>query len=209
MFNTHLETAVMSEDPRQSLSALLDGECSPRETRSAVDGLLGNVELTACWERYHLIGRAMRAEPIDTQAREIAGRVRGALGANVLHMPARTRYPSRAPIHTRLFAPLATALAAGVALLAVVIGPTGPFDLGSPVSADKAPVTAMLPFGSVGSGSDAAVTRAVSDVRWQQADPIVRAKLDSLVVSHQERLSEEGLPGFVSYAAVVGYEGRP
>jgi sigma-E factor negative regulatory protein RseA len=214
MFHT-AETAEMSEDPRQSLSALLDGECSQRETRHIVNVLLGDADLTGCWERYHLIGRAIRAEPLNIAARDTAQRVQRALGADVVRMPERAgaRRPSRSPSHTRLFAPLATALAAGVALLAVVIGPTGPLDIASPLFLDKAPATAMLPFPDVGTlegaARDSIRARAVNDLRWQQADPVVRAKLDSLVVGHQERLSEAGIPGFVSYASVVGYEGRP
>lgn len=199
----------MPEDPRQPLSALLDGECSRREMRRTVDLVLDDTELSACWERYDLIGRAIRSEPIDAGARAMAERVRSALGADVVRMPDRPRRPSRAPVHARLFAPLATGLAAAVALVAVVIGPTGLVDPGSSAFSGDGPVAAVRPHEDAGSGRDTMASRSVGDLRWQQTDPVVRAKLDRLVVSHQERLSEAGLPGFVSYAAVVGYEGRP
>ena len=180
----------MTEDPRQTLSALLDGECSRRQMHRAITSLLADEDHRQCWERYLLFGRVLRGEPVSRAARRVAPGVRAALAATVRELPPQ---PS-AGLQTRLFAPLAAALAAGVALLAVLIGPTGPFDVSN--SAGR----------SMGNPGFAGVQ---GEPRWQRADPLLRTKLDQLLVNHHERAPAPGLPGFVAYASVVGYEGRP
>lgn len=52
----------MTEQLRQSLSAVIDGEADAFELRRVLDELERNPELRAAWERYHLIGSVMRGE---------------------------------------------------------------------------------------------------------------------------------------------------
>lgn len=48
------------EDPRQTLSALLDGGASPTETEACLAALKGDAGLRRDWSDYHLIGDLMR-----------------------------------------------------------------------------------------------------------------------------------------------------
>ncbi|MFE8033192.1 sigma-E factor negative regulatory protein [Thiohalocapsa marina] len=211
----------MHDDPRptdlqQTLSALLDGECPARALGPELDRVLGDPDARARWERYHLIGRLMRSEAVDLDARDIAARVRERIGSDLVPMRRRTRLPSRtwSPARIRQVVPLASALAASVAVLAVVIGSSGMpgfdpgFEPGGPgplVAAEPGEPTWTQPQLQPGSSAEGAAL-ATAEPRWQQSDPLVRAKLDSLLLDHQERLSQTGMPGFVSYTAVVGYE---
>ncbi|MDZ7669161.1 MAG: sigma-E factor negative regulatory protein [Gammaproteobacteria bacterium] len=52
----------MTEKLRQSLSAVIDDEADAFELRRVLDELGRDDELRALWERYHLIGNALRGE---------------------------------------------------------------------------------------------------------------------------------------------------
>ncbi|MGD8207085.1 MAG: sigma-E factor negative regulatory protein [Thiohalocapsa sp.] len=178
----------MTKDPHESLSALLDGECRGRERERALDRLLTSEEARGRWERYCLVGQAMRHEPIESGVRHVAGRVRDALAPDgVLSSPHLQRPPT-----VRIIAPLASALAAGLVLVAIFAAPFGPTP---DLTTQRGPGQAALALAPA--------------QRWHQADPTVRARLDQLVVDHHERMPAAGLSGFVSYVAVVGPEGRP
>lgn len=68
----------MTEQLRQSLSAVIDGEADAFELRRVLDELGRDAELRATWERYHLIGSVIRGERTvrsRSAARELAQRV--------------------------------------------------------------------------------------------------------------------------------------
>jgi sigma-E factor negative regulatory protein RseA len=52
----------MTEQLRQSLSAVVDGEADAFELRRVLDELDRDPELRATWDRYHLIGSVIRGE---------------------------------------------------------------------------------------------------------------------------------------------------
>lgn len=214
------EKIVMKEDSRQTLSALLDGESSGLEMQHAVDRLLSDCELRQCWERYHLVGHALRRERLDSDVRLMSDRVHEALadvslaepiaaeagldqpdssqgavsGSAMTPGPSNDRLPVRVPLappRWRQFAPVVTALAAAFALVAIFVIPDEAIT-GDPLVAgvDDPPLVAPI------------------DQRRQVEDPMIRAKLEQLLVSHHERAPGPGLSGFVSYAAVVGHEDR-
>ncbi len=54
----------MTEKLRQSLSAAMDDEADAFELRRVLDELGRDAELRSLWDRYHLIGSALRGEPI-------------------------------------------------------------------------------------------------------------------------------------------------
>lgn len=184
----------MTEAPRQTvsrqtvsgqtLSELLDGECSGPQVHDAIDALLTDEALRQRWERYHLIRHVIARQPVTRDLRTIAPRVREALAPETVL----TMTPRRQPRQLRQFAPLTAAIAAGFALVAMVLVPFGPADefAPGPLSAD-APVADQRP-----------------ESGRPQDDPLLRARLEQLVVSHHEQAAGPGLAGFVSYATVVG-----
>ncbi|MGB5832505.1 MAG: RseA family anti-sigma factor, partial [Thiohalocapsa sp.] len=153
-----------------------------------IDRLLADTDLKLVWERYHLIGRVLRHEHVNRDAAWVASQVRDRLTSeNVVPIT-----PRPATGRLRSAAPLATALAAGLALVAVFLVPLGPVDVVDPPALDRQGRSLI----------------AESDRRWQRDDPLLRGRLDQLVINHHERAPGPGLSGLVSYAAVVGYESR-
>ena len=74
----------MSEQQRQHISALVDGEIDPALMDATISALESNPELGAAWERYHLIGGALRGEGVTPEYRDIAARVRAQLESEPL-----------------------------------------------------------------------------------------------------------------------------
>src|SRR5262249_26789102 len=52
----------MSDQLKESLSAVMDGEADDFELRRALDEMSNDPALRGVWERYHLIGSALRRE---------------------------------------------------------------------------------------------------------------------------------------------------
>ena len=52
----------MSEQLKESLSAVMDGEADEFEIRRVLDEATSDAELRGVWERYHLIGSVLRGE---------------------------------------------------------------------------------------------------------------------------------------------------
>lgn len=173
---------MSTEQQRQRVSALMDGEAGRFEAHAAVNDLTRSPDLAERWERWHLIGRALRGEPCGLAARAISERVRAqAASADAGARQVRVQSPAW------LRRPLVGALAAGVAVLGLAVVLTGPFQ------PKEAPAPQF-------------VTASHAAPRWQQPDPAVRARLDRLLVNHQEQSPGIGRSGVAAYAAVIGYE---
>lgn len=179
---------MSTEQQKLRVSALVDGEVNRFEAAAAVKDLTQSPELAECWERWHLIGRALRDEPNDVAARATAARVRDAIGAQyggtLETTPARSAH--------RPWRPVMGAVAAGLLVLGLAVVLTGPVE--TPWQQTPRMVQASQPR---------------DGERWQQSDPAVRARLDRLLVNHQEQVAGPGRTGVAAYAAVIGYEQRP
>jgi negative regulator of sigma E activity len=188
----------MSDDRRQRLSALVDGEGGPAQFQGTLAETLLDPELRACWARYIAIGRVLRGEPVHADINDVAARVAATIaaepGPGVAPAAPATTVP-RAAVRRRAAAAgpiVGVALAAGLAMVAVVVGPklgqtVGTYD--APSVADAAPP-----------GPSAAPLE-----RWAAATPDVASRLNELVVNHRERSAASGFGGLIPYAAVVGY----
>ncbi len=124
----------MTEKLKESLSAVIDDEADTFELRRVLDELDRNAEMRALWDRYHLIGSAVRRRGgADTSVvPDLREQVWQALEAEAQDMPAAAGTGARASRSLGRFTALA--VAATVAF-AVVIG-----------------------FNGMGGGEDAAVT---------------------------------------------------
>jgi len=182
----------MSEAKReQQLSILMDDELDRDQLGRTLDDLSGDRELRALWDRYHLIGDALRGEPLSRETLEVADRVRERLDAE----PAPTVLPRVAPLSRlpriphriphRWVTPLAgSALVASVATVALISGgwlgggglggaPAEPLQLAEQQS--PAPLLYRDRSGTYWS------------LRRPEADsPGVETKLNSYLVNHQE-----------------------
>lgn len=180
----------MSDEHQRLLSALVDDALDERSTAGLCNRLQLDPALRGTWERYHLMGRAMRRERVDAGARGIAERVAAALDA----APDLRAVP--APPRRRVFAaPFAgAALAAAAAFIAVFAVPSffqwpDAADPGSGLAASVAP----------GQPADAE--------RWGLVRPELASKLDLFLLNHQESAPATGVKGVLPYVAFVGYDG--
>ncbi len=195
----------MSEEQRQQVSALMDGELSTRQSSGLLSSLEQDTEQQALWERYHLIGNALRGDAIHADYRCIAERVHRSLAKEpTVLAPAASRHRG---IHRGInrsihrFAPFAgAALAAGTAFLAIFAVP-GLFNPTADAPPDAQPQT----MAAVTSPPDP--FRLDSKVqRWRGPDPAVERRLDRFLVTHQEKSPTSGMTGILPYATVVSYE---
>jgi len=209
----------MKEQQRQAVSALLDGELGAPQAGQVIDALERDPELRALWERYHLIGGALRREGAALAWRDIADQSRARIATEpTVLAPAnlRRRRPSR-------LAPFAgVALAASAAFLAVFAVPA----LFQPEATSPASGIAQTqpqashPTVEVQSGltpSDRSPAAQVAQVsvadrfapspaqRWHIDQPGVVSHLDRLLVSHQESAPDTGINRMLPYATLVSY----
>jgi hypothetical protein len=179
----------MNDEQRRLISQLMDGECSEAELSRAIDCLLADVQLQQTWKRYLLIGQGIRQETIRYDIRSQADPSH----KSPLFDP-RSSLKHRGISRWRigLTVPLGVALAAGLALIALVLLP-------------EKSVVKVAPIATTAPDS---ATRE-PEQRWQRDSPLPRAKLDQLIVDHQERAGGPGITGVASYVPVIGYEGQP
>lgn len=186
----------MSEHQRQQLSALVDGEIDPALERAAVSSLASNDGLRGGWERYHLIGAAIRSEPLRGDYRQIASLVRARIADEPVPLApaaARRRRGSR-------LGPFAgAALAASAAFFAVFAVP----QLFDPQPGTQAPAAVK-----VASTAPQQFRLPSPTQRWHLNKPTLENKLDRFLVNHQAQSPSSGMKGFLPYATLVGYETR-
>ncbi len=153
--------------------------------------MAGDASLRATWERYHLIGHAIRGEHFDPAYRVIADRVRDSLTIEPTRITprrrrARSSYPAIAGV----------ALAASMAFVAFFVAPDLLRDsVTRPTAAANGP-----PLASHESWPD-----QVGE-RWHLDRPDLASKLDRFLVTHQETVPMAGANGMLHYATFVDYE---
>ncbi|MEJ2325787.1 MAG: sigma-E factor negative regulatory protein [Chromatiaceae bacterium] len=192
----------MSEQQRQHVSALVDGELDSMAVHTTLAALAASPDLQAAWERYHLIGNALRGDAIHPEFRQIADRLRARIANEPVPLaPAAAR---RGGGPSRIGTFLGAALAASAAFLAVFAVPQL-FDAGPAVSTART----SAPFVVLKSTPPHLLTERfevqTSGQRWHVSQPALENKLDRFLVNHQE-YSPVALKGLLPYATFVGYE---
>ncbi|MDZ7841358.1 MAG: sigma-E factor negative regulatory protein [Gammaproteobacteria bacterium] len=166
----------------ENLSALIDNELDELERARVLRELGQDTELAERWSRYHVIGLAMRREPIAAV---------GDLPARV----ARALDDEAAPAgRTSSIRPMGRlAVAASVAGVLLVGG------LMVKLYQDSGPA-----------GMQPAQQLAVNDegMHWEGADPGSVDALNALLVEHGEFTSASGMNGLTAYTKFVAYDSR-
>lgn len=168
----------MTEKYAEKISMLMDDELPDHETANLIEGIEHDEWLKQCWERYHLIGDALKNNLPDMVHQDLAGRVSQALNAEQVH--------NLSPIKRRRSAPgfmkpaVGLALAASLAAVAVMVVPwrSGPVtpQAGQPQASLSLPVQ----------GDDLAVgSRMVSDRMAPQQPPAVATVPAATVAAHE------------------------
>jgi negative regulator of sigma E activity len=175
---------------QESLSALLDGECSDQELDALLDALDRSPELKASWSRLHVAREARAGLPI----RQVD--ICAAVMAQLDHAPDAAR-PNVVELASRRkslpWRPLAgLAAAASVAAVAVTLG----FNFGTVQTAGNSGgiTSAGLPASGL---RDVALTSA-NDAPQGHAE--IDDDLRNYMIEHSNTLAERGVGGALSYA---------
>lgn len=180
----------MSEQIREQISALVDGELADTERRLLLERLAREPALRAHWSNYQLISDSLRQSLAPLTDPGLAGRVMAAVEAEPAQ---RSERPSRWRGALKSVAGLA--VAASVAVVAVITL--------------QAPEVA--PPGAAGV-QVAATPPAPADyarlVPAQPAVPVARSsdRLNEYLVNHSEYAASGGMPGMLPHVRIVGYE---
>lgn len=182
----------MSQSKReQQLSILMDDELDRDEMERSLNDLSGDQDLRALWDRYHLIGDALRGEPLSRETMTVADQVRERLSDEPVVLVPKMRRITR-----RWATPLAgSALAASVILLVLVAGPRwlGPGDSAPVQLANQSPPAPTL-------------YRNRTGTHWSLRRPEVESKLNGFLVNHQEYAPASGMKGGVPYVTFASYD---
>lgn len=209
----------MTEKLRQSLSAAMDDEADAFELRRVLDELGRDDELRSLWDRYHLIGSALRGERTRVppelrerlwQALDADSELAGTLGGNVdvadlpnvaVAGPAAVSV-ARVPSHLGRYTALA--VAASVAF-AVVLAFNGMWGIGQESGVELAGNdTGAAPL-LVGPPAPVATATEVASPRVQlgsrvSASDVQRAQAYILHHTQQQALNQGGVMSFVKLA---------
>ncbi|MGH8363164.1 MAG: RseA family anti-sigma factor, partial [Gammaproteobacteria bacterium] len=150
--------------------------------------------LRHCWERYHLIGEAMRKSLPQVDTRGLAERIMQALAGE----PAapQQRNLRRIPA-VRIAASAAAAVCVAVVALAVTRFGGGPGHLGA-APAEIVPPASALQTTPVGYGM-------VNTAAWNGNTPEVQAELNNYIINHTEISAALGRPDPLPYFYITTY----
>jgi sigma-E factor negative regulatory protein RseA len=196
----------MIDEQRQRISELQDGELDHSDTSRLIEALAVDPELRETWERYHMIGLAIRSERVDTARRSIADAVVKRIESEPTILAPKPPHIDRSHIHRsgkrrRRVAPFAgVALAAAAAFVAVFVAPSL-FNGGSNLHPGMG---VSPPFAAQVAVQAPAIM--VPAKRWELDRPELVNKLDLFLVTHQETAPTTGAKGMLPYATFVGYE---
>ncbi|MGH8400285.1 MAG: sigma-E factor negative regulatory protein [Gammaproteobacteria bacterium] len=188
----------MTDKLREQVSALADDSLSEGEHELLVRRFSVDRNLRLCWERYHLIGEAMRKGLPQVDTRGFADRVMAILDTeSVRHEPVRT---SLFTYVGKAFAGMA--VAASVAAVAV-IGLR--HDTGHLNQSAAAP-SEIVPSGASSLDATLASYGTVSNATWNGNTPDVQAQLGNYLINHNEMTASLSQPGVLPYFYIATYD---
>lgn len=185
----------MTDKLLEQVSALADDELDPREAELLLARMGREPALRDAWERYHLVGEAMRrALPPGTRPR-FAERVAAAVERE--EAPAGSRF-GRARLLLNLRPLAGMAVAASVAMLAVFTlqepQPTAPAEV-VPVAGGSVPTVPLI----------TARQADFSGVR----SPELQDQLRSYLLNHSEHAGGMRLRGVMPYVQIAAHDTQP
>lgn len=198
-------------DPNESLSAFVDGELRGPARARVVAALYGSAERRRAWERFHLIGDAVRKTGPVPGAGAIAEGVGAVLSdERIVRFGPRPRRPRH-----RMLAGLAiAATVASIAILGIhhfddgdarsirVAGRVAGDPQPELVVADAASATVDFPVSPVVSTAAQAAGAGPDRLRWREVAPDAEARLHVYLVNHNAQAGNGMLP----YVRIVGYQ---
>ncbi len=193
----------MKEVKTEKLSLFVDGELEAREADALLSSMCREGDLKSCWQRYHLIGDALRNNlPRDTK-HNLAKRVATALSnePTLLCPPSSNSAPLSSPFHKRQKTVTGFAIAASVA----VVGFVAVSLLGWDITHETQRVASQQ-----NESSTSALTTSLVPVNQQQDVELVSTnqvnpKLRSYIIDHTYSTSSYSRPGLPPNVRVVTF----
>jgi sigma-E factor negative regulatory protein RseA len=187
------------DNDQEQVSALMDGELPGAEASHVLGHLLCDTARIRLWERYHLMGDAMRANLPDRIDLRFAERVWQALDREPMILIPRA---VRRRLHRGLRHVAIVAIAASVAVVAVLGVSLLSQRLIQPGTTELASV--------VGPGASRFRTqhRLPGGQPARSPSPVQDPKLQGYSVNHYEYASSNGMLGILPYVSFVGNEAR-
>lgn len=168
---------------KEKISAFLDGEADDLERERVLRAMDNDPELNATWERYHLLGTAIRHELEVMASPGLAQRI---------HAQIREEIPVRPGIGVLLRSRTMLKLGAGAAIAATVAA-VALLNL-QPILKPSPALVAKSPLSTQGT--------KLADSR--QARPEQLNALNPYLMQHGEFTPAAGMNGMLSYVRVVG-----
>lgn len=202
----------MSEEKREALSALIDGELTEDAGPPLLDQVLSDVSLKRCWIAYHLIGDVMRKQSIDhgglqSVAESPAAAVTSLEGSS---RPTRRRAGGLAGL--ALAASVAAVAVIGIYAVSTPQSGSGPVEVvQSTVPAEMVARAGTQRVSSAGPDDPATVVAGgaagidLTKTDWNDSAPSVTNRLNGYLVSHNEHLAD-GMRGMLPYARLVAFD---
>jgi sigma-E factor negative regulatory protein RseA len=195
----------MSEEIKEQMSALVDGELEVRSASRVIDVLLESDEMQAYWSRCHVVRDVLRHKAYSDAGTELCKRVRGCLADEPLHFPARRLLPRRWSDTLKPAAGVALAASVAVAAILAVRGldeiPVEPRAAGIPA----VQVAAHRPSAVIPASATDSPPASLRRLQWNTAAPAVAHRLNGYLVNHSEHLGGP-IGGLHPYARIVGYD---
>ena len=182
----------MSNESREHLSCLMDGEISRDTGRFLIRRLGADQELCATWARYHLVRDCLRHQEGGLVGTGLSGKVRKAIEDDAAPRPVRKR-------NTAWLKPAAgLAVAASVALMAIVaVGPGTPnlAPVGEPSAADGVAESFTSP--------QALMPQPLSQQVNLSGQSPGDNRMDAYLLRHYQATGSTGGKGFVTLVPIV------
>lgn len=177
---------------QESLSALLDGECTEAQLEALLQELERSPELKASWRRQCIARDSLRGQSLKTRPLDLSAGVMAAIAAEPVSakvVPIRARRQPR-PLWQSV---TGLSMAAGLAAVAVALG----VNYGRlPGAADTA--------GAALQASAAAQLQPVAYTQNVAADEDLR----NYLIEHSNTLADRGVGGALSYARFAAHTGE-
>lgn len=183
----------MTERLREQVSALADDELPEGEHELLVRRFAADRYLCLCWERYHLIGEAMRKSLPQVDTRGFADRILQLLGRDAAEQ---RRHAQRAP-RVRVAASITAAVCVAVAALAAVRFSVHSNHLAA-ASSEIVPPASAFQATPAGAG--------INTAAWNGNTPEVQAELSNYIINHNEISAALGQQDPLPYFYITAYD---
>lgn len=195
---------------KEKISSLVDAELSRSDRAQVLGTVSTDPGCRSTWERYHLIGAAIRREVEWTLPPGFAERVAEAIGQE----PAGRGHPGWVPRagwgqgRSGWAARLAIAASvAGAVLFGIRANEIGPAPAGTPLKVASRAAQEQPGPATGNEFQDASFQGG--GAHWEQLQPQWQQRINAFLLEHNEVSPEAGGDNLIGYVRIVGYDRMP